>query len=195
MPNLLTEMLPDFSFLEKTIRVIDVRDATRGKILRILMNAELGEAVAMLTNEDSGTTSAHPSAASSAPRRTDDYWKWRMQMAERIAAEIDPGQFGVQAFYVFGSTKNASAGPGSDIDILVHFRGNDRQRHDLEIWLDGWNLCLIEINYLRTGYRCDRMLDVHFVTDEDIKNKTSYAVKIGAVTDAARELPIAKSPD
>ena len=30
------------------------------------------------------------------------------------------------------------------------------------------------------------------VTDEDIENKTSYAVKIGAVTDAAKELKLAK---
>lgn len=193
MPNLLTEMLPEFAFLNETVRVIDVRDATRGKILRILMNAELGEAVAMLTDQDSGPISVHPSATSSSPKRTDDYWKWRMQMAEKIAAEINPSRFGIQAFYVFGSTKNACAGPGSDIDILIHFRGDERQGHDLETWLEGWNLCLMEMNYLRTGYRCDRMLDVHVVTDEDIKNKTSYAVKIDAVTDAARELPIGKT--
>jgi len=30
------------------------------------------------------------------------------------------------------------------------------------------------------------MLDVQFVTDADIEKKTSYAIKIGAVTDAAR---------
>jgi len=36
----------------------------------------------------------------------------------------------------------------------------------------------------------DGLLDVHFVTDEDIRNRTSYAVKIGAVTDAARELAL-----
>jgi hypothetical protein len=36
------------------------------------------------------------------------------------------------------------------------------------------------------------LIDVHIVTDEDIKNRTSYAVKIGAVTDAARPLAIGK---
>ena len=40
------------------------------------------------------------------------------------------------------------------------------------------------INYLRTGYRSDGMLDVHWVTDEDIEKQTSFAAKIGAVTDA-----------
>ena len=47
------------------------------------------------------------------------------------------------------------------------------------------------MNYLRTGYRLPGgLLDVHLVTDEDIAHKTSYAVKIGAVTDAARRLPM-----
>jgi pyruvate,water dikinase len=46
------------------------------------------------------------------------------------------------------------------------------------------------MNYLRTGYRTDGLLDVHLVTDEDIAKSTSYAVKIDAVTDAARPLPL-----
>ena len=32
-------------------------------------------------------------------------------MAKRIAAEIDGERFGVVAIYLFGSTKNAAAGP------------------------------------------------------------------------------------
>jgi hypothetical protein len=47
-------------------------------------------------------------------------------------------------------------------------------------------------SYLRTGYRSDGLLDVHFVTDEDIANQTSYAAKIDAITDAAR--PLAMEP-
>jgi predicted nucleotidyltransferase len=113
-------------------------------------------------------------------------------MAESIAARLDPARFGVKALYVFGSTKNATAGPASDIDLLVHFTGTDKQRRDLEQWFEGWSLSLSEINYLRTGYRTDSLLDVHIVTDDDIANRTSYAVKIGAVTDAARELPLGK---
>jgi hypothetical protein len=36
---------------------------------------------------------------------------------------------------------------------------------------------------------------VHWVTDEDLKKKTSYAAKIGAVTDAARPLPMTEGED
>ncbi len=113
-------------------------------------------------------------------------------MARLIASRLDADRFGVTAMYVIGSTKNATAGPASDIDLLVHFRGNDDQRRDLLSWLQGWSLCLGEINYLRTGYRTPELLDVHLVTDEDIAAKTSYAVKIGAITDAAREVALKK---
>jgi hypothetical protein len=111
-------------------------------------------------------------------------------MARKIASEIDPRKFGVKAFYVFGSTKNASAGPASDIDILVHFQGSSRQESDLLLWLEGWSRCLSEMNFLRTGYRTDGLLDVHIVSDRDIAERSSFAVKIDAITDAARKLPI-----
>ena len=111
-------------------------------------------------------------------------------MAEKIAAEIDPERFAVAGMYIIGSTKNASAGPSSDIDLLIHFQGNDQQRHDLSTWLEGWSLCLGEINHLRTGYVNPDLLDVHIITDEDLERKTSFAAKIGAVTDAALELSV-----
>ena len=47
-------------------------------------------------------------------------------MAERIAADLDAERFGVEALYVFGSVKNATAGPGSDIDLLIHVEGDGR---------------------------------------------------------------------
>jgi hypothetical protein len=46
------------------------------------------------------------------------------------------------------------------------------------------------LNFQRTGYKSGGLLDVHIVTDDDIVHKTSYAVKIGAATDAARPLPL-----
>ncbi len=105
---------------------------------------------------------------------------------------MDAQRFGVKAFYIFGSTKNATAGPESDIDILIHFNGTDTQRKDLMSWLEGWSLSLSEANYLRTGHKTDGLLDIHIVTDEDIQSRTSFATKIGAITDAPRSLPMGK---
>jgi len=113
-----------------------------------------------------------------------------MKMAEKIAAELDGKRFGVKGMYVFGSTKNAVSGPGSDIDIIVHIDKEKCNLTNLNTWFEGWSLCLSEMNYLRTGYKSQGLIDLHIITDDDIKNKSSYAVKIGAVTDAARMLKL-----
>ena len=120
----------------------------------------------------------------------EEHWRWRMNMARQIAAEIDPQMSGVVAIYVFGSAKITAAGPGSDIDLLIHFRGSIEQEKKLRAWLEAWSRRLAEENFERTGIRLDGLLDVHLVTDADIRKRTSYAVKIGATTDAAKPLPM-----
>jgi len=191
--NMLPEMFPEFERLADVLRVVDVAHEREGRVLRILMNADLEEAVGIFDVPSSPVieTARTEDTLVSAP--TEAHWRWRLRMAEGIAAELDAGRFGVKALYVFGSTKNATAGPNSDIDILIHDDGSGRKRSELALWLDGWSRSLSETNYLRTGYRSDGLLDVHYVTDQDIEKQTSYAVKIGAVTDAARPLQLKKS--
>jgi pyruvate,water dikinase len=121
------------------------------------------------------------------------HWRWRLRMAKQIAAELDSRRYGVVALYLLGSTKNATAGEASDIDLLVHFRGTEEQEKELRSWLGVWSQRLAEMNYQRTGHRSDGLLDVHLITDSDIKKRTSYAVRIGASIDAAMPLPM-KSP-
>ncbi len=191
-PNLLAGMIPEFAHLGNVVRVIDVADATEGRLLRVLLNADLGEALAMFVDPSESVAEPTPTPDVT-PRLPVQYWQWRLRMAERIAAELDAARFGVVAVYVFGSTKNATAGPASDIDLLVHTRGDETQNRELLSWLDGWGRCLSEMNFLRTGYRTECLLDVHLVTDEEITKRTSFASKIGAVTDAARELPLGKN--
>ncbi|MGE5606148.1 MAG: PEP/pyruvate-binding domain-containing protein [Bacteroidota bacterium] len=188
--NLLEKLLPEFSDLAEVVRVIDVPSATYGKILRVLMNADLEEAIGYLIEPNVLAAEPEKQPEETLPQPGNDFWQWRFHMAERIAAELDPDQFGVKGMYLFGSTSNATAGPGSDIDLLIHFQGNQTQREELSKWLDGWSLCLAEINYLKTGYFSQRLLDVHFVTDEDIANQTSFAIKIGATTDPAHPLKL-----
>jgi len=190
-PNLLPTMLPEYERLAGALKVIDVPAVTEGKILRVNLNADLDEALAFLEDPDEGAAAPAPVEEQRA-RPPVQYWQWRLRMAERIAESIDPERFGVAAIYVFGSTKNATAGPASDIDLLVHFRGDEEQRRALSNWLEGWGEALAEMNYLRTGYRTGSILDFHLVTDDDIASKNSYAAKIGAVTDAARELKMGK---
>ncbi len=189
MPNLLNDILPEYARLADVVRVIDVPRASGGKVVRVLMNAIDDRALALLT-DPSTELEIMDAVNGRIPEQAVDHWRWRLKMAERIAAEIDHQSFGVEALYVFGSVKNATAGPASDLDLLVHSRGNDKQQRELMSWLSGWSLCLDEINYLRTGHRSDGLLDVHIITDEDIRRRSSFAVKIGAITDAARKLPM-----
>ncbi len=188
--NIFGDLIPDMVQLSDVIRVIDVASTTEGKLLHVLMNADEGKAVAHLAPpSDTGESEGMTKMQVKDLKRDDIHWRWRLRIAENIAARLDPSRFGVVGFYIFGSTKNATAGPGSDIDLLIHFRGTKDKEKDLRTWLEGWSQSLSQTNYFRTGYKLDCLLDVHLVTDEDIKKRTSYAVKIGAITDAARPLP------
>ena len=188
--NILSELLPDMAELEDVVRVIDVPKAAEGRIVKILLNSDLDKAMACLSEPGIKMEKA-PQAGKQDNLKPIQYWLWRKEMAERIARDVNGRDLGVEAMYLIGSVKNAIAGPASDIDLMVHFRGDGEQRVRLLTWLDGWSLCLAEVNYLKTGYRSDGLLDVHLITDEDIEKRSSYAVKIGAVTDAAYELPMA----
>ena len=189
--NILSELVPEYSSLQEIIRVIDIPGVTHGQVLRLAMNADLDEAVAYFGSEE-GRGVYEEENSYRPPIQSSDHWRWRMRMAEWIAREIPAEILGVQAMYVIGSTKNATANAGSDIDLLVHFRGGAAQERELLAWFAGWSLSLTEMNYMRTGIRTERLLDVHLVTDEDIERKSSYAIKIGAITDAAQPLSLRK---
>ena len=185
--NMLEDLLPKYSYLKKCVHVIDIAAETEGKILNVLMNAELDEAVAYIGTPTKNKFDEE-SQKNILEKPTEDHWKWRLKMAQRIAEKLDFDRFEIAGVYIFGSVKNANSGPASDIDLLIHFNGNDNQRNAMMEWLKGWSLCLAEVNFLKTGYKTEGLLDTHIVTDEDIKNKTSFAAKMNAVTDAARPL-------
>jgi hypothetical protein len=164
--------------------------------LQILMNGELDEAMAILGERSFDSIDAQSDRANIPPSISSSnmHWRWRLQSVERIAELMDPVRFGVKALYLFGSTQNATAGPKSDIDLLIHFTGTSAQEEDLRLWLEGWSLCLSHVNYLKTGYKTDGLLSIHLITDQDIKKKTSYAVKIGTISDPALFIPLGKQP-
>jgi hypothetical protein len=186
--NILPELLPECARLADAIRVIDVPKSSDGLVLRVLMNADQERAVGILATP---TTLVEPVPEHKRDTETvqESYWRWRFRMAEQIASQLEARRFGVRALYLFGSTKNATAGPASDIDLLVHFSGTEAQKRELDAWFQGWSMCLAEMNFLRTGYKAEGLLDVHYIGDDDIARQSIYAVKIGAVTDPARPLP------
>ncbi|WP_027339470.1 PEP/pyruvate-binding domain-containing protein [Halonatronum saccharophilum] len=195
--SILTKLLPKFSHLQKVIRVIDIPKKTDGKVLTLSMNADLEEALGYLSKpkkkgleEEKNITEQKKSMGDRRSKSDDSFWRWRYYMAERIADTLDFSTLAIKGIYIFGSTNSGTAGPGSDIDLLIHFVGNKDQKEELMNILEGWSLSLAEINYMKTGYRCDGLLDVHLVSDEDIKNKSVFASKIGAITNPAQPLKV-----
>jgi pyruvate, water dikinase len=185
--NIFEDLVPEFASLKDVITVIDVPETKKGMILRVLVNADLNEAIAIFTTPSQVRIKEYETTEIS-EWRPSDQWKWRYKMAEQIASQINPNTYGIKGMYIFGSTKNATAGPGSDIDLLIHIDNHNKKIEELKMWLDGWSKCLSGINYIRTGYKTNGLLDVHFITDKDIEDKTSWAVKINAITDAAKPL-------
>jgi pyruvate,water dikinase len=190
--NVLAQMLPEYAHLADTIHVIDVPSQTKGLVLKVLMNSDLDQAVGLLASPQQKLESPE-SERIVVDKAGSEHWRWRYRMAQKIAATLDPHRFGIKTLYLIGSTKNETAGPASDIDLMLHFQGNDEQKRDLMSWLEGWSLCLSEINFLRTGYRVDSLLDVHLVTDKNIAERDSFAVKIDAITDPVWKLPMKES--
>ena len=191
--NILGDIYPDFADLSNVIYVTDIRKEYDGKVLKVLMNEDINQAIAFFSEPSSQENSFDIYSQSNFVK--EDFWSWRFSMAENIAANLNPDLFGVKAIYLIGSTKNATAGPMSDIDLLIHITDDKDKKELLSIWLDGWSRCLSRLNFLRTGYKTEKLLDIHYITDYDIDKKTSMASKINAVTDAARKLTIGTPND
>jgi hypothetical protein len=176
------------------VKVIDVLASTGGLVLRVLMNADLDRAVGLLAvpgSAEEGRSDFRGNAQGWAfPTATNEQHRWRIQVAERIAAEADVERFGVRSMWLVGSSKDGTAGPASDLDLVVHSDDDPVKREALATWLDGWSLCLAEMSFLRTGARAKGLLDVHFLSDSDFSRGTGWAAKVKAAKDLARALPL-----
>lgn len=180
--NRLADFLPDASHLAGALRVIHIPSETGGRTIGV--SPVSGGAAVFLTHGNEGSSEAVPVGGPSG----EEHWRWRQRMAEEMAGSMDTGDYGVRGVYLFGSAKNATAGPRSDIDLIIHITEDPGKKNLLKAFLRGWDTALRTANLQRTGIRLDSILDVHLITDEDIRKKSSYAVRIGAVTDPARRL-------
>jgi predicted nucleotidyltransferase len=189
--NLLQSLVPEYAHLSDCVRVIDVPAVSDGKILRVYLNADQDAALAALEVEDE----ARGQVSAPSPRPLHEpvqFWRWRFRMAERMVRSLDAQRFAVKGVYLYGSVKNGTARPDSDIDLLVHFTGDAAQRAQLDSWFQGWSLALAEMNYSRTGVQCRELLDVTYLSDAEVAAGEGLASLIGAVTNAARPLDLAE---
>jgi predicted nucleotidyltransferase len=185
--NVLGALAPEFADLAHCVRVVDVAASRQGHVLRVFMNADQDEAVGVLqpAESDGPVAMAEVEAPLHEPFQ---YWRWRYRMAERMVRAMDPEKYGIAGVYLYGSVREGTADPESDIDLLVHFTGTVEQRELATEYFRGWSGALIEMNYSRTGVRVEQMLDITFVTDEEIAEGNGVAGRINATTNPARKL-------
>jgi hypothetical protein len=120
-----------------------------------------------------------------------EHWRWRQQFAERIAATIDPERFGVRAVYLFGSVEIGTAGPGSDIDLMVVSAGDARQERELKLWLEAWSLCLAEVSFQIYGLPSSGLLDVRYLDPEQAEAEIRTFARSAK---PLRPLPLGSAP-
>ncbi len=155
-----------------------------GQVAQNIFNRKLKETIYYL----SGTENNHIQSKDLLHARSDEHWKWRMNMLKEVAGRTNFKYFGIEAMYIIGSVKEATAGPKSDIDLLIHFDGDQKKREKLEAYIEGWSQCLTKLNYDRTGVDMQEgLIDLHVITTEDIKNQeSSFAAMIGSHSNSAR---------
>jgi pyruvate, water dikinase len=170
--NQLTHLLKNYKNYEHVVRVIKTSDIFSGETLSVIMDGETGEALAYL--------------------KSPDHWSWRMQKVEDIAETLDSELYGVESLYLIGSTKEGTAGPASDIDLLVHFKGTEEQKDKLLAWFNKYGKKLDEENKERTGLKTHNLLDIHIITDEDIRKKDTWSTHITSPYMSVKKIPLKK---
>jgi predicted nucleotidyltransferase len=173
--NKIAEFIPNNTKLHHVIHVVKVDEILGDSTLSVIMDGEVGEALAYI--------------------KPPDHWNWRMKKVEELAKQLDADVYGVESLYLIGSTKDGTAGPASDIDLLVHFKGTDEQRDKLSSWFEKWSRQLDRENKERTGHETGGLLDVHIITDTDIEKKTSWAAHLSSTYRSVKKIPVRKSEE
>jgi len=170
LENHLIEYLESYQNYESVVRVIKTSEIIQGGSFSIIMDGEANESIGYF--------------------KQPDHWTWRMQKVEEISKTLDPNLYGIESLYLIGSTKDGTAGPSSDIDLLVHFKGSEEQKEKLLAWFNKFGQILEKENLKRTGFQTGGLLDVHIITDEDIRKKNSWATHIISPYNSVKKIPL-----
>lgn len=188
--NTLTRFLPEYEHISQVLKVINVREATGGNVARVLLNADLNIAMCLIADSTISQAYAVTEFIDKGDSYYDEPLQWRKRMAESIALKIDTERFGVRAVYLFGTVYNETAGPNSDIDLLIHFEGTEEQRRELNTWIEGWNHCLSQINYNRSGYYLEKFLDITYISEKDFKDRKYYVDLMDPINHSSKKLSL-----
>jgi predicted nucleotidyltransferase len=168
--NHLSKIVSKNKKYQHVVKLVKTSDLLEGGALSVIMDGDTNEALAFL--------------------KPPDHWSWRMQKVEELAENLDSEAYGIESVYLIGSTKTGAAGPASDIDLIVYFKGTEEQKDMLMRWFEEQGRKLAKENKERTGIETEDLLDVHIITDEDIKNKNSWATHITSPYASVKKLSL-----
>ncbi|MBN2426592.1 MAG: PEP/pyruvate-binding domain-containing protein [Calditrichaceae bacterium] len=192
--NSLKDLLPSYARFANVVKVIDIPRVADGMIMQVLMNGELNQALAILVPPV--MFSKLVGYLSPQQHDDEDHHRWRLRMAEQLASQLDGKEFGVTHIYLTGGIAKSMAQPASDIDLLICFNGNKTQKKQLESWLEGWSLCLDEINYTRTGFKAGGLLDVKIMENCTPGDTNEWLAKLNIdYENNLMELPMTRSQE
>ncbi|MEJ5245287.1 MAG: PEP/pyruvate-binding domain-containing protein [Bacteroidota bacterium] len=187
--NTLSRWCPEYEHLQDVLKVINVREATNGLVLRVLMNADENLAVAMLADPVVvEKTEIKHSELTFNEIGSDEPLQWRKRMIDSILEHLDPVRFGVKELYLYGSVFLGNATAKSDIDFICIFNGSEEQKKELKIWIEGWNLALSRINYNKTGFKLDRLIDFAILTEKELEQQKYYAELVDLSKNKSKKL-------
>ncbi len=173
--NLLNDLVEGYSHISLVLKVVNVTKETKGKVLRILMNAEESLAVGFFVQSSVSPVYLLSSSKERTEIVLEEPWEIRWKFVEKIIDAFIPKNFGVYGVYLYGTVYSKSAKETSDVDLLVHYDGKPENILALKSWFEPWNYLLRELIYIRTGYKPQNPLDVDFVTNEEIKSNSYLA--------------------
>lgn len=165
--NLISDLIEGFSHISHVVKVINVPRETEGKILRVLMNGNQNVAVGYFVQSSISPLYLIHHKEDKTELQIEEPWEIRWKFAEKVANSLDTHKFGVHGVYIFGTVHSKVAKETSDVDLLVHFDGDETHRCLLESWFDVWNKILQELIYYQTGFKIKKALDVHFISDAE----------------------------
>ncbi len=114
-----------------------------------------------------------------------DHSAIRNEIVNLIPGLICNKSLGIKAIYLIGSTKNRTAAQASDIDLIVYYDGKKESEQKIKHWFKNFNNMILAKFSDNHNPAIADIFDLHFITDEDIKEKTSYAVMIESKNNSA----------
>ncbi len=166
--NILKNILPEYNLLEDYVKVIDVPKSTGGLICKVLMNAEIDEAMAILA--PSSMRNGFTKFKSGSSKNIDEN-AWRMRVAEKVAESIDKDRYDIKAIYLTGDTLKGTSNRESKIELIFVVGKMSKITNEIKVWLNGFGANVADNYYERTGNRIENLIESKIIMETDFSAK------------------------